>query len=188
MAEKFTSNSPKSLFPVRQIITGLGILLLTFGVFAWQLSAFNKRESDKPSENPALLEPPVGTHWHEATKDTRMAIAGRIRGQLSALRQKNYAVALQYSTAALRQGFPEARSFQDEIEANYPQLPGNKNVVFRFVNTDKKFQFANAGITVTAPDGKLFDTVYVLSFEQRQWSVRGIARPHLAAPQTKSPA
>lgn len=183
MAQKLTSDSPKSLFPARQIVTGLGILLLTFGVFAWQLSAFNKREMAKASENPTLLEPPEGTHWHEATKDTRIAIAGRIRGQLSALRQRNYAAALQYSTTALRQGFPETRDFQNEIEANYPQLLGNKNVRFRFVNTDKKLQFANAGVTVTAPDGKLFDTVYVLSFEHRQWNVRGIARPHLAASQ-----
>lgn len=180
MSKKLRSASAKGKITPRHVVTALGIFLLTFGVFAWQWSVFNERNSDRIAETPPLLEPPPGTHWHEANSQMRLAIAARIRGQLSALRRKNYGDALQYHTAAVRQAFLDASDFQRSIESDYPQFPGNKKVVFRFVNMDSKHQFANAGISVTAPDGTLFNTVYQLSFEDGRWGVRGIARPHLA--------
>lgn len=175
----------KTKMTARHVVTALGILLITFGVFAWQLRAFNQKEGGEIAENEPVLEPPSNTHWHEATSEVRLAVASQIRRQLTALRQEKYEDALQYHTVAVREAFPDANDFQRAIEADYPQFPGNKKLVFRFVNTDEKHQFANAGISVTGPDGILFETVYQLSFEEGRWAVRGISRPHLVTkPQT----
>ncbi|HEY0076324.1 MAG TPA: DUF4864 domain-containing protein [Abditibacteriaceae bacterium] len=163
----------------RQVVTALGILLLTFGLLGWQWQAFNQRNAAAITESqagdPREDAPPPNTHWHEAPKGVRLAVAGSIRGQLRAFDSGQYEAGLEYHTRTVRQGMASTENYRQLIQVRYPFFARHKRETFRFVNTDKERRFANAGLSIITVDGAVTEVVYQLVFQDKQWLISAIA-------------
>lgn len=170
----------------RQILTGLGILVITFGILGWQWTAFNQRNAASAAEETEELPPPQ-THWHEATAKVRMGVAESIRGHLSALQSPDANDLLQFHTRAVRHQFTSIAQYSEMMQKNYPIIANNRRAIFRFVNMDKEHHFANAGLTIWGADGKILNTVYSLVFQENHWLISGIAKhtPSIASSPSK---
>jgi hypothetical protein len=181
---KFTQNPIKGKITTRQAVMAFGILFITFGVFGWQLKAFNQRENVNAGSD-VSESPPDGIHWDEAPKEVRMAVAASIRGQLEAFQRGDYGESLQFHSKAVRQEIPTAEEFKQVINARYPFLAYHRRATFWFVNTDRKHRYANAGLTIVGKDGNPQETVYRLVFQDGSWLISGIAtRPPNSHPKS----
>lgn len=185
MSEK--THVAREKITARHLLTALGILLLTFGAFGWQLWAFSQRNAgSRPESEPANApenapeNAPPGTHWHEANPEVRLAVAKSIRGQLAALQKGDYVNGLQYHTQAVRQQFSTPQEYQELIEQNYAYVAHFKRATFWFVNTDKTRHFANAGLTIQSSNGNSQEAVFQLAKQNNQWLISAIAKrpPH----------
>jgi hypothetical protein len=168
----------KSKLKIRQLLTSLGILGITFGIFGWQLRAFNQRNADAQSAVDNITEevPPANTHWHEATTEVRMGVAASIRGFLKSFQKNDSADALHFHTRAVRHQFTAPQEYMQLMRHNYPIIASNQRSKFRFVNMDKTHHFANAGLTIWDAEGRALETVYQLVFQDNQWRIFGIAK------------
>lgn len=175
-SSKSTSHSASSRW--RRVITAAGIFLFTFGLLGWQLKAFNQRlqRETQDAEQQTQTTPPPDTHWHEAPKAVREAVAKTIRSQLNALQHGQYARGLQLHSRAVQQEFSNTNEFQKLIETRFAPMISNQKSVFWFVNTDTKRHFANAGVTISGSQNDSLEVVYQLVFENEEWRISGIAK------------
>jgi hypothetical protein len=122
----------------------------------------------------------------EGRKPTEMekkAAGAAIEAQLKAFKADDYATAMKYQSAALRENFESADEFRVAIKRGYPQFANYKSVTFGEAAASKDGERIVISITLTGQDGVIVKAIYAMIKEQGEYKVDGVfpeAKPKTA--------
>jgi hypothetical protein len=150
----------------------LGLLLggILFGSVAGAVAA-DRQATRLVAEEP-LPGPEAGAR--KATDAERKAVAGAIEAQLKAFKADDYATAMKYQSAALREQVDNADDFRRMIKNNYPQFARYKSISYGNATCDSKADRVAIQVTLTGEDKITIKAIYLMVKEKDGYKVDGV--------------
>lgn len=116
---------------------------------------------------------PPATTMTPANATTQKALASAVQGQLTAIRNGDFAAALTFSTPRFRE-MSSPKRFQEMIENGYKEMMESKKEVLQIGQVAENN--ANLRVVVTTMDNVRMGYIYDLVREEDKWYVQGCSR------------
>ena len=163
--QKAILHSQKGTFMVR---IRLGALIKTVLVLAFGVVSFAGAVAAQESESPTFKMSP-------ASAAVRKAAVASVLAQLKAFARDDYAKAVQYQSANLKQNFPSVAAFKQMMTSAYPEFAHYKSAQFGDAQADTGGVHVLLPVTLTGQDGIVVKAMYILVREGRIYKVDGVA-------------
>lgn len=108
------------------------------------------------------------------TDAERKAVTGAIEAQLKAFKADDYAAAMKYQSAALREQVDSAEDFRRMIKNSYPQFAKYKSITYGNATCDPKAERVAIQVTVTGEDKITVKAIYLMVKEKDGYKVDGV--------------
>lgn len=129
----------------------------------------------RPAAAQSTGEAEPGASLHLAKPEVRRAALAAIQAQLAAFGRGDYATAIKYQSAGLKQNFSSPDAFRQMMEGAYPEFAHSKKVKFGLVKSDAGGQHVLVPVDMTGQDGVTVRAAYLMVREGKSYRVEGVA-------------
>ena len=154
------------------------VLSIVFVVLSFAMGGLVLRHFQGPVMVPALAQAPPPSAgpmgMRPARPADRKAAIAAIGAQLAAFNKGDYAKAIQYQSATLRQSFASPEAFQRMMEMGYPEFIHSKSVRYGTASADANGMRVFIPVVVTGQDGVVVRAAYLMVREGKAYRVQGV--------------
>lgn len=154
------------------------VLSIVFVVLSFAAGGLVLRHFQGPAVVPALAQAPDPSARPMAMRparpaDRKAAIAA-IGAQLAAFNKGDYAKAIGYQSATLKQSFASPDAFRQMMERGYPEFVHSRSVRYGTASADTNGMRVFIPVVVIGQDGVVVRATYLMVREGKAYRVQGV--------------